>query len=305
LIHAKILLDSVGEDGAAPRLTTWLLTMPRCVLAELNTHRAFSRNAASSRAIPVKKKLSMCLSHPFVPIEWGLNKPGMQASNEATGLRRLAACAVWRLASWFAMGFAWLMNCLGIHKQIVNRIFEAFTYVEVMMTSTQEGLENFFKLRADELAEPHMRRLAYLMLAAYNTKQPQILKRGEWHIPFGEVHAPPDMDLSTQFKVAVARAARLSYSGFDSMASVEKDIALHDKLAADGHWSPFEHVAQCPADEHDYQGGNLKGWIQLRKMYPKECQRDNRVEGTCHSKRSLGPLCCDTQRPEENSQQEN
>lgn len=297
LIHAKIILDSIGADGSAPRLTTWLLVMPRCVLAEFNTHRAFSRNAASSRAIPVQRKLSECWSHPFIPIEWGLNKPGMQATREATGWRRLAACATWRLASWFAMGFAWIMHCLGIHKQIVNRIFEPFTYVEVMMTSTQEGLENFFRLRADELAEPHMRRLAYLMLAIYNTNQPQVLKRGEWHVPFGDV-MPPDRDLDEQLKIAVARAARLSYNNRDRVTSdVEKDIALHDKLANDGHWSSFEHAAKCPENEDEARkSGNLKGWMQLRKLYPNECRRDCRAKDValCLPTTS-GPECCDSQ----------
>ena len=44
-VNAKVVADSVSEAG--DRLTTMVVTLPRSALAELNTHRAFSRNSAS------------------------------------------------------------------------------------------------------------------------------------------------------------------------------------------------------------------------------------------------------------------
>ena len=44
--------------------------MPRIILAEFNTHRLFSRNSASSRAIPFKKMVQSVLENPFIPIAW-------------------------------------------------------------------------------------------------------------------------------------------------------------------------------------------------------------------------------------------
>ena len=74
---ARIIADSMGPNGA--RVTTFELTMPRIVLAEHNTHRMYSRNAASSRAIPVEKMLTPIEEAPMLPVWWGKNQSGMQA----------------------------------------------------------------------------------------------------------------------------------------------------------------------------------------------------------------------------------
>src|SRR4051794_37124536 len=87
--EAKVLADSVSPAGH--RLTTLEATFPRFVLAEFNTHRVFSRNSASSRAIPVAKQLRRVLDDPYVPIEFGSNKPGMQAGPALSGGDRDAA----------------------------------------------------------------------------------------------------------------------------------------------------------------------------------------------------------------------
>jgi hypothetical protein len=74
---AKVLADSITSDGA--RLTTLEVTFPRIVLAEFNTHRMLSRNSASSRAIPVLKRIKSVVDDPFVPESFGKNQAGMQA----------------------------------------------------------------------------------------------------------------------------------------------------------------------------------------------------------------------------------
>ncbi len=237
-IEARILLDSIGEGGSAPRLTTWLVTMPRIVLAEWNTHRMMSRNAASSRAIPTSKRIKMAEEDPFIPIEWGMNKPGMSASEVLSAAEAEHAEHLWLEARDAAVRYAKLMDGLKCHKQLVNRMIEPYTWVTVLGTGTRACWENFFALRAHEDAEPHIRKLAYLMLDAYNASIPRTLKPGEWHIPYGD-QMPEGLDDETKMKVAVARAARLSYDNFSGMTDVSKDIELHDRLAASGHWSAF------------------------------------------------------------------
>jgi len=281
-IQARILLDSITGSPTVPRLTTWLLTIPRYLLAELNTHRAFSRNCPSSRAIPVHKRMKMVVHDPASPAAWGLDKPGMQAGADATGFRLKMAKATWRLSSLVAVVFAGIMLRLGIAKQVSNRILEPYVWVTDLVTTTQEGLENFLALRADGSADPGMQALAYEMIREFNDSVPQVLLPGEWHIPFGS-RMPPGLTWDEQIKVAVARCARVSFDSFDGVNDVNKDFALHDRLAEQGHWSSFEHIAQVPPATfgrilEPNEGGNLGfGWIQLRKTYPGERRADGRV----------------------------
>ena len=67
-ISAEIVADSVNEHGN--RITTMLLTYPRFIHGEVLTHRMFSRNSASSRAIPFEKMYKMVAEDPFIPIAW-------------------------------------------------------------------------------------------------------------------------------------------------------------------------------------------------------------------------------------------
>ena len=275
MIDAKILLDSRSEKS--PRLTTWLLTMPRFCLAEFNTHRAISKNCPSSRAIPVEKRIEMALADPVIPIEWGMNSENMQSHTLADPATSIRARVVWLGARDAAVASARAMVNLGIHKQIANRILEPFIEVTVLATGSQAGWENFFALRAEEAADPHMQKLAYTMLDLYNASTPTQLSPGEWHIPFGDA-MPENLSWEEKIKVAVARAARVSYNNFDGSQDPMKDFKLHDRLASSGHWSAFEHIAQVP-NGNDYLLSNLGfGWVQLRKTYPNELRTDLRVK---------------------------
>jgi thymidylate synthase ThyX len=90
---ARVLLDSVSPAGV--RLTTLEVTFPRFVLAEFNTHRVFSRNSASSRAVPTSKLLERVENDPVLPIEWGRNKAGMSASEVLSAEEESEAKRVW------------------------------------------------------------------------------------------------------------------------------------------------------------------------------------------------------------------
>ena len=87
-IFAKVLARSVGQD--APPLTSFQLRYPLQIHAELLTHRMFSRNARSSRAVPTARMIEEVKSAPFIPRYWGANQKGMQATEECNELVDLA-----------------------------------------------------------------------------------------------------------------------------------------------------------------------------------------------------------------------
>lgn len=68
-IKATILADSTNANGS--RVTTFELELPRWCWAEMLTHCHLARNAASSRAIPVKKTAAQIKSNPAQPVMWG------------------------------------------------------------------------------------------------------------------------------------------------------------------------------------------------------------------------------------------
>jgi hypothetical protein len=87
MIKAQILADSKNPYG--DRLTTMLVTFPRIILAEFNTHRMFSRNSASSRAIPFNKMIKAIEDNPFVPLGFQKDHKGMQGTEYFIQCRNL------------------------------------------------------------------------------------------------------------------------------------------------------------------------------------------------------------------------
>ena len=289
-IKAKILLDSVNPSGN--RITTFVLEFPRWILAELNTHRTFSRNTASSRAIPVEKMIKMAQENPAMPVFWGKNQSGMQSNVELVGEELIRAKAAWLMARDSAVESAKELMACGMHKQYANRTIENFLYVKSILTGTD--FENFFSLRAHEDTQPEFQDIAYKMLALYQSNVPNKLKEGEWHIPFGDKiedarlnqlidkinreqqFTPTGHDEMQKIKIATARCARVSYLNFEGKDDYTKDIELHDILKNSGHWSPFEHCAM--ALDKPEQSGNFVGWKQYRKMFNGENRSDGRVQ---------------------------
>jgi thymidylate synthase ThyX len=258
---AKILLDSVNPTGN--RLTTWLLTYPRFIHAEFMTHRCFSRNAASSRAIPIEKMVDAIEECPAEPEYWGVNQRGMQAEGEVSKSPRRLARGEWKAAMRHATATALNLERLGIHKQIANRVIEPWAHITVIATATEHA--NFFKLRAHKDAQPEFQVLAYTMLREYISTVPGLAKWGSWHLPFGPY--APEIELAEALKISTARCAKVSYLTHDADATPDKLFALHDRLAASGHWSPFEHCAQA----NPQFPGNFIGWKSYRKNFADEC----------------------------------
>ncbi len=296
-ISAKIIADSINPVGN--RLTTFIVRFPRIVLAELNTHRALSKNSASSRAIPFEKMLEMVKNDPFIPIKFQKDHKGMQGTEYYEGEEYNQCVKDWLEARDSAVKSA-LNFKLPITKQLRNRLLEPFMWHTVILSGTD--FENFTALRAHGDAEIHICDLAYKMLDVYNKSEPKKLKVGEFHIPFGDVfneekyfslvknapndfmtygnigHCNPhDLKEMVKIKVAIARCARISYNNFEGKDDYETDIKLTDRLfgSVPRHLSPTEHVAM--ALDKSEKIGNFTGFKQYRYFFNDQNLSDTRV----------------------------
>lgn len=263
MIEAKIIADSVNRRGN--RLTSFILTYPRFIHSELMTHRMFSRNAASSRAIPFSRMVRMIEERPAMPEHWGAEQKGMQSGDEIENTKE--AAKLWIYALQDAARSATELQKLGVHKSICNRLLEPFAHITTIVTATE--WDNFFFLRADAAAMPEFRILATKMLELYLAHSPAEVPQGGWHIPFGE-HLPEGLDEEEKLHVAVARCARLSYMTHEGVIDVKADLDLFARLRHHGHWSPLEHVATPVSFALDEHLGNFSGWLQLRKLQKDE-----------------------------------
>lgn len=264
----KILADSLNPVGN--RLTTFQLTYPRFIHSELLTHREFSRNSASSRAIPVKKMLRNISEFPVTPIHWGKNQKGMQADFEIDEIDE--AIKIWLEARDNAVKSATALMDLGVHKQIANRLVEPFMWITVIMSTT--NLAHFKHLRVSPNAEPHFQKLARMISDEYVKNEPKNLKHGDWHLPLVGFDGDDALPITERVKLSTARCARVSYLTHEGLRDVDKDIDLHDRLLTNGHWSPFEHPAM--ALDEPVRSGNFVGFRQYRKFHEGEYVTDAR-----------------------------
>lgn len=290
-ITARIVADSISEDGN--RITTFELEYPRFIHSELMTHRLFSRNAMSSRAVPIDKMIEQVQKSPATPIHWGINKSGMQASAEHEDVEMCEN--TWKAAAQMASMSAEILKSKGLHKQIVNRVLEPFQTMKTVLTATE--FENFFWLRLDEDAQPEIHELSLCMKSAYDESDPELLKAGEWHTPYVKHKRYPEEliykvnGVSVNVKDAIAISssccAQVSYRNIDN--SFEKAMKVYERLGVGGskiHASPFENVAtpmsytnitDIPQDSKWEEGvthcdrdgcfwsGNFKGFVQHRQ----------------------------------------
>jgi thymidylate synthase ThyX len=245
--QAKIIADSVNICG--DRITTFEIKLHRYVLAENNTHRAFSRNYQSSRACPVERMIANVIEDNVYPLHWGRKQKGMVADLEIDEADQLEAIAIWDEAREAAIGYVRRLLEINVHKQVANRLLEPFMAITGIVTATDYG--NFFAQRCHPDAQPEIQALANTMKAAYDVSEPTKLEAGQWHIPLvsrGEKWDIYDRSGNDAIiKVAVGRCARTSYLNHDGVRNIQDDISLHDRLLASTppHLSPFEHVAMA------------------------------------------------------------
>lgn len=248
----KIIADSVNKVG--DRLTTFEIKLHRFVLAELNTHRANSRNFQSSRACPVEKMIANILKadEMVYPLHWGRKQKGMVADLEIDEADQLKAIAIWDEAREDMIRHVRRLLEIDVHKQVANRLLEPFMAITGIVSATDYS--NFFAQRCHPDAQPEIRALADAMKAAYEANEPMQLNTGDWHLPFitsddclliRNFYENQQTQESELIKIAVGRCARVSYLNHDGVRSVEDDIKLHDRLLSSkpAHLSPFEHVA--------------------------------------------------------------
>lgn len=307
-ISAQIIADSTSY--LHKRLTTFVLEYPRYIHSELMTHRVFSKNSASSRAIPYSKFVEMVEKNPVMPV-WTQNQAGMQGpviTDKGTiqGLNR-----IWFDARFDIIKHANKLNTEGVHKQNINRLLEPWMHIRIVLTGTE--FDNWFELRDHPAAHPEIQALARAIKEAYEGSTPVMLQPGEWHIPYGDnipeleymkegyvetaTGGYPVGKLYAQLRTSVARCARVSYNNFDGASSYAKDAELYSKLLNNRplHASPAEHQARvphpnelqylatgwhygsnCPEEQEEWTEkrgkyfSNLVGWIQLRKLI--ECK---------------------------------
>lgn len=259
--EVKIIADSISPTGV--RITTMQLKYPRFIHSELMTHRVLSRNASSSRAIPVNRMLKYVWNDPAIPIYWGSNKPGMQAGTELPTFRRLLAIGLWKLSGKAICIPVWCMSKLGLHKQVSNRLLEPWLHIHVVVTSTE--WDNFFNLRCHKDAQPEIQQLAFKMRSMLTLSRPRHIDYGEWHLPYVNCLDRRNYSVEDTIKMSAARCCRVSYVNHEGKhTSLKEDIDRYNSLveADPPHMSPVEHQA-TPA----VNGGfffNLKGWKSQR-----------------------------------------
>jgi len=304
-ISAKVLAHSKSEWNK--EIITFELEYPRFIHAEFMTHRLFSRNCASSRAIPHKKMTELIRSRPAMPVFWGKNQTGMQAYEELDpskscveiGGMRMTPAVAWVTGMDHALEVSEALAEAGFHKQIVNRITEPYQMIKTVVTATEYA--NFFHLRNHHMAQPEIRELAKCMLEALEKSIP--VKRGwggytkdAYHLPYVSDDERRQYPIEDLIKMSVARCAAVSYRNEDYTLDKSKEVYARLIDGDRKHSSALEHVASVMKSEKasaisanveividieegvshiDMEGrqwsGNFKGWVQHRKMLKDEC----------------------------------
>lgn len=335
-ITAKVIADSIGVKS--PRLTTFQLKYPRFIHSEIMTHRVFARNASSSRAIPVERQIAAILEDTAMPMHWGKNQKGMQADEEIrTPVKYTRTRSVpvrpmhgegidwtdiahqnvvayvsgtpeqaWLEARDRAIDIARGFIKAGYHKQIVNRLLEPYSHINVVVTAT--NYDNLFWLRRHKDAQPEFKILADCMWEELQESTPQLLNPGEWHLPYvteqdrNHVWFTQGQDnnvfedyigLEDLKQISASRCARTSYMTHDGKTpDLNADLDLYVRLVGGEplHASPVEH--QATPDEFDIEedgrahwknpelsGCFNDGWVQFRKTMPNEFKATGTYEG--------------------------
>lgn len=277
-IEVQIIADSVGQRSG--RITTFELTYPRIIHSEFMTHRLFSRNAMSSRAVPIKKMVELIRTNMAMPVRFGSNQPGMQdkgvehdgqvwygwTEDEDGSMKELYCTGreAWHRAAEEACRWAERFDEAGYHKQIANRLIEPFQMMKTVMTTTE--MENFLWLRVDADADPTIEVLANLMKEALDNSEPEWLQPGTWHTPYvdhvygfgpeGDAHIfegycvldendrPVMLTEEEALRISASCCGQVSYRRLDS--TKDKALDIYTRLVAGKkvHASPFEHQAK-------------------------------------------------------------
>lgn len=293
----RVVANSISAE-TGDEIITFELEYPRLIHSEFLTHRLFSRNAASSRAIPVAKIIEMVRDNPAMPVRFGANQAGMQDKGvDHKGSIRIStemygdADTAWQRAAEDAAFWAERFSDAGYHKQVCNRLLEPFQYIKTVVTFTGSGA-NFFGLRDHADADPTIAQLAQAMREAHNCAILKQLKAGDWHLPYykdGAFIKGRDRNLAKARRISTSCCAQVSYRKLDD--SEEKADLVFARLVDSKpvHASPTEHAA-TPLKKGvgfrskyvtsiDRQGnawsGNFRNWGQFRQIIEGNVIQDN------------------------------
>lgn len=280
----KIVAASISEETEIP-IYTFHCRYWRAIHAEIMTHRAFSRNARSSRAVPTVT----LLSEPIFTPQFGMNKPGMQSEILAPPELQEKWAQEWQDLAQICRDNVERWHSEGMHKQWANRPLEWFGWIDVLITSTY--WDNFFNLRVSEYAQPEFDMLARAMKFEMSQATLDRLRPGEWHLPYVTREERERLTTDVLQMLSVARSARLSYRPFDGNDSFAAEMGRYQRLvvADPVHASPAEHQAtpdrlvrqpfynSTGRWEKPELHGNFCGWVQYRKTLPKEAHMENWV----------------------------
>lgn len=302
-ISCTVIADSVCVGS---RMVTLELEYPRFIHSELMTHRMLSKNAASSRAIPIKKMHETIMEKTALPVHWGKNQAGMSAKEEVDDLVKQGAVGVWNAARDSMLSHSTVLSDMGLHKQIANRITEPFQMMKTVISGTEWA--NLVWLRHHPDAQPEFYELADCIVKCLNDSESTLLRSGEWHVPYVKTERDVDgflryfhsdgFQLTTEdaIKVSASCCAQVSYRRNDDSLEKAKDIFARLIESEPIHASPIEHqatpmkyknsglysvhkdpstweegITHMDRDEN-YWSGNLRGFIQHRKLIKSEAK---------------------------------
>lgn len=293
MISAKIICDSISEVGI--RLTTFEIVYPRIIHSEIMTHRMLSRNAASSRAIPFAKMAEQLHGKP---VRFGAANKGMQDGGSHNKPIKMSGGEgghgymewevspeqLWESAKNSALKFAKYFHDAGYAKQVYNRLTEPFQLMKTIVSGTEWG--NFYWLRDDDAADPTLEWLAKSMKEAYKASTPQLLKAGEYHLPYVDTEVTFNdetmqsemryiqydsegngyyMSVENAIKMSCSRTAAISFRNTDY--NLEKCLEVYDRLVGDEkiHGSATEHCATPMKPKHTNVGTIMSksDWVNI------------------------------------------
>lgn len=282
--EVKVIADTINPHVSSSRITTFEVYAPRYLLAEVNTHGVIAKSAASSRAIPVKKRIEMVCTKPYIPDAFGKNRPGMQSTELLNEDDQLIAIGEWTRAIDDAVVHARNFEKMNVHKQYANRVLEPYVYYAGVLTATE--WDNFWWLRTNTDADPGFQVLAQKMKEAYDASVPKI---SHYHLPYiSKEEFDTITDIDILMKISSARCARVSYVSLETgkRTTINEDMELIKKLtkSSGAHLSPFDHPARADTIsdkkwDNPTLHGRYWGWIphrnDLERQLGIKCRRSS------------------------------
>lgn len=279
------------------KITTLLLEYPRIIHSQLLTHRVFSKNSSSTRAIPISKSIDQIKKKPANYI-WTHNQPGMQGKIIDDLMLFQAIEKQYREFMQKTFSFVELLGMptqeggYGVHKQHAGRFLEPFQNIRVCLTSTE--WDNWDWLRYDVESQPEIELLAIKIKEARETGYYMPLDSGEYHVPFvervrdsetgnlsyfisndlGEIEI---LTLEQAISISQSCCAQTSYRVLDF--SIEKAVKIIDTLfkGRKVHASPTEHQA-TPI----HNGLNKLGFVRTDGQFLPYFDTSSWPEGVTH-----------------------